>query len=136
MAGHRNWWYSFLISVALAGLWVAGSAFASPRAGRELGLSSAPSFAAPLAAGRAGRDLASTEETPTAVLVAHVTWQGIGQPSHYNLTESITLTLRLNSVGSHIDYAGMTTDASGFFTVSVDSLPVGTYTYRAKGFRN
>jgi hypothetical protein len=76
--------------------------------------------------------------TPTRepVLVAHISWEGIPQPSARNLTQTITLTLKLNPVGPYFEYTGMTTDASGYFTVPVDTLPVGTYSYRVKGPRN
>jgi hypothetical protein len=53
-----------------------------------------------------------TATSTPALLVGHVTWQG--RPE--------------------IDYPSQTTDASGFFTVSVTGLLGGTYAWRAKGF--
>jgi hypothetical protein len=44
----------------------------------------------------------------------------------------ISLTLRLQSGGPASEYTGMTTDASGFFTVPVGALPNGVYNWRVK----
>src|SRR5205823_3169419 len=68
----------------------------------------------------------------TAMLVGHVTWQG--RPPQPNALQAlaITLTLRLQSGGPASEYTGMTTDASGFFTVPVGSLPGGSYYWRVK----
>src|SRR4051812_40648068 len=70
--------------------------------------------------------------TPAALLVGHVTWQGpLPQPStHQQLP--LTLTLHLDT-NPDINYTGLTTDSSGFFTVTVTGLTNGTYTWRAKG---
>ena len=133
LTDQRSWRFLFLVSALLVGLWLAGSASAGPQAGRELGLASAPSFAAHLSA---GSSIASPADTPTAVLVAHMTWQGIAQPSSRNSTMTLTLTLRLVDGGPLITYPNLTTDASGFLTVPVESLPAGTYNYRAKGYKN
>jgi RHS repeat-associated protein len=43
----------------------------------------------------------------------------------------ITLTLKLGT--AEYNYTGLRTDASGFFTVSVDTVPNGTYNWRTKG---
>src|SRR5438874_2130645 len=120
MPGHRNWRCLLLISALLAGLWVVGSALAGPRAGGELGLSSASSLAVALPA---GGGLASPADTPTAVLVAHLTWQGIAQPSSRNTTMTLSLMLRLADGGPLITYSNLRTDVSGYLTVPVDSLP-------------
>src|SRR5207248_1351254 len=71
--------------------------------------------------------------TPPNLLVGHVTWQG--RPPQPNALEQlpVSLTLRLQSGGPDNEYTGMTTDASGFFTASVGSLPNGTYNWRVKG---
>jgi hypothetical protein len=74
--------------------------------------------------------------SPTAVLVVHVTWQGIPQPNSRNTTETITMTLRSTSGGPATDFAGFTTDASGFVTFPVGSLVAGSYNVRVKGPRN
>jgi hypothetical protein len=64
--------------------------------------------------------------------VGHVTWQG--PPAQPNALQAlpITLTLRLQSGGPDNEYTGLTTDASGFFTVPVSLVP-GTYNWRVKG---
>src|SRR5205807_8246528 len=71
--------------------------------------------------------------TPTAtpVLVGHVTWQGHTTGSSQALP--LTLTLRLQSGGPDNEYTSLTTDASGFFTVSVGSLSMGAYNWHTKG---
>src|SRR5439155_10687652 len=56
--------------------------------------------------------------TPSpSMLVGHVSWWRGIQP--------ISLTLTMG--GTQIDYLTQNTDASGFFTVSVDGLASGTY---------
>jgi CheY-like chemotaxis protein len=45
----------------------------------------------------------------------------------------ITLTLKLGA--SESNYTGLTTDASGYFTVPVSGLAPGSYNWRAKGPR-
>ena len=76
--------------------------------------------------------------TPTSTpsgnsrLVGHVTWQGRpAQPDPANVLP-VTLTLRLQTGGPTVDYASLTTDASGFFTVPLVGLPNGTYNWRVK----
>ena len=86
-----------------------------------------------LAAGTSNTVSAAPVDTPTAVLVGHVTWQGIFSGSTRNI-QPITLTLVMGS--TEINYPTQNTDISGFFTVSVDSLASGTYDYRAKGPKN
>jgi hypothetical protein len=63
------------------------------------------------------------------VLVGHVSWQGrtVGTNA-YRLP--ITLTLKLGS--TEVNYASQPTDASGYFSTSVGSLPNGTYNWRVK----
>jgi hypothetical protein len=70
--------------------------------------------------------------TPVPVLVGHVTWQGRAvQPSAGQI---MPLTLTLKSGVTEMNYpAYLTTDASGFFTVDVSTLPGGTYQWRVKG---
>lgn len=71
--------------------------------------------------------------TPTtqALLVGHVTWQG--RPAQPNTLQQLPITLTLRSATTEANYPAATTDASGFFTVSVGSLPNGVYNWRAKG---
>lgn len=68
-----------------------------------------------------------------AQLVGHVTWQG--RPTQPNVLQQlpITLTLRLQSGGPEYSYLNMTTDASGFFTPTLGTLPAGNYNWRVKG---
>jgi hypothetical protein len=73
---------------------------------------------------------ATPTDTPAAgTLIGHVTWQGIPQ----NNTRSVlplTLTLKLGT--TEVNYPQQTTDASGFFTVNVGSLPAGIYDWRVQ----
>ena len=66
-------------------------------------------------------------------LVGHVTWQGPPNQPDPRQSLPISLTLRLASGGPSNEYTGLTTDASGFFTVPLGSLPSGTYNWRVKG---
>jgi hypothetical protein len=67
---------------------------------------------------------------PPAVLSGHVTWQG--HPPQPNALQQVPITLTLKSGATEVDYAEQTTDASGYFTVSVGGMPAGTYTWRVK----
>ncbi len=69
--------------------------------------------------------------TPVSVLVGHVTWQG--RPTQPNALQALPITLTLKSGAGETNYAGLTTDASGFFTVPVGTLPNGGYNWRVKG---
>ncbi len=68
--------------------------------------------------------------TPAAMLVGHVMWQGRGaQPNAFQQLP-VTLTLKLGA--NEVNYPAQTTDASGYFTVGVGSMPTGIYTWRVK----
>jgi hypothetical protein len=69
--------------------------------------------------------------TPTAVLTGHVTWQG--PPAQPNTRQQLPVTLTLKLGTTEVNYSSQTTDASGYFTVGLGSLPSGTYNWRAKG---
>ncbi len=71
-------------------------------------------------------------DTPTAapVLVGHVTWQG--RPAQPNAAQQLPITLTLKQGSTEVNYPSQTTDASGYFTVSLSGLPNGTYNWRAK----
>jgi hypothetical protein len=69
--------------------------------------------------------------TPTPVLVGHVTWQG--RPAQPNNLQQLPITLTLKLGTTEVNYPAQATDASGFFTVGVGSLPSGTYDWRVKG---
>jgi hypothetical protein len=69
--------------------------------------------------------------TPTRVLVGHVTWQG--RPAQPNALQQLPITLTLKSGTTEVNYPSQTTDASGYFTVSLGSLSNGAYNWRAKG---
>lgn len=70
--------------------------------------------------------------TPLSLLIGHMTWQGRGtQPS---ASQVQPLTLTLSSGATRIDFPGyQATDASGFFTVNVGTVPQGSYNWRVKG---
>ena len=72
--------------------------------------------------------------TPTvpARLVGHVTWQGRPSQPHALNQLPITLTLKLGA-NPAVHYPNQTTDASGFFTVTVTGLPSGVYNWWVKG---
>ena len=74
----------------------------------------------------------TSTSTPAALLVGHVTWQGhAAQP---NTSQIQPLTLTLKSGVTQVDFPGyQVTDASGFFTISVGTLPQGIYNWRVKG---
>jgi hypothetical protein len=61
----------------------------------------------------------------------HVTWEG--RPAQPNALQALPLTLTLTLGGNSYDFTGLTTDANGNFSVAVDSVPNGTYTWRVKG---
>ena len=65
------------------------------------------------------------------MLVGHVTWQGMAdQPS---AQQQMPITLTLKSGPTQVNYPIQVTNASGFFTVTVASLPASSYTWRVKG---
>lgn len=69
---------------------------------------------------------------PTDALVGHVTWQG--RPAQPNPLQRLPVTLTLKSaLAGEINYTTRTSDASGFFTVSVGGLLPGVYNWRTKG---
>lgn len=70
--------------------------------------------------------------TPGAILVGHVTWQGIPQPDSRN--NGVTATLSLCVGGAPQNYS-LATDASGFFTVTT-GLADGSYNWRLKAVIN
>jgi hypothetical protein len=67
------------------------------------------------------------------LLAGHVTWQGPAAQPNARQQLPITLTLKLGT--TELNYANLTTDASGNVTVSVGTLGPGTYNWRAKGPR-
>ena len=136
ITGPRNVRYVFLLSALLAGLWLASSAFAVSLPGHALSgkiSQTPPNVTSPLSA---PGNSTGHADTPGALLVAHLTWQGIAQPNHRNTTETFNLMLRLDSGGPLVQYGNVATDASGYVTVPVDSLAAGTYNYQAKGLRS
>ena len=70
---------------------------------------------------------------PPAMLVGHVTWQG--RPAQPNALQQIPITLTLKSGTTEVDYPEQATDANGYFTVGVGSLPTGIYTWRVKDIK-
>ena len=73
----------------------------------------------------------SPSPTGTTALVGHVLWQG--PPAQPNPRQVLPGILSLCVGGSPINY-NVTTDASGFFTITT-SLANGTYNWRFKGSR-
>lgn len=72
--------------------------------------------------------------TPPAILVGHVSWQGITQPTGTpNARNVLPLTITLKLGTTEVNYARQNTDPSGFFTVPVHTLSNGTYQWRVKG---
>ena len=71
--------------------------------------------------------------TPWIRLVGHVTWQG--RPAQPNALNQLPITLTLQLSGNETHYPNLTTDTSGFFTVSVQTLPNGMYNWWVKGPR-
>ena len=63
-------------------------------------------------------------------LVGHVTWQGIPE-GDARAVQPVTLTLK--STSGEYNFTGLTTDASGFFTVPLGTTPSGSYNWRVKG---
>lgn len=77
-------------------------------------------------------NLPTSTPTSTPVIIGHVTWQGRPAQPHPLQQLPITMTLRPSGGGTAAEYTGLTSDASGFFTVSVGSLPNGSYNWRVK----
>src|SRR5262249_4891999 len=73
---------------------------------------------------------ATDTPTPQAILVGHVTWQG--RPSQPNPLQQVPITLTLKQGTTEVNYPAQATDAFGFFTVSVASMPGGLYNWRVK----
>jgi len=65
----------------------------------------------------------------TAYLVGHVVWQQIPQNDPRSM---LPITLTLKSGTTEINFPQQNTDSSGYFTVSVASLPNGTYNWRVQ----
>src|SRR5437660_5022841 len=65
-----------------------------------------------------------------SVLVSHAVCEG--PPPQPDPLQQLPITLTLTLITTTTTYAA-TTDASGFFTVPVDTLPVGTYSWWVKG---
>ena len=63
--------------------------------------------------------------------MGHVVWQGRGTQHSAGQIMPITLTLKMGNLETNYSY--QLTDPYGFFTVTVNGLPNGTYNWRAKG---
>jgi len=72
----------------------------------------------------------TSTNTPQPVLIGHVTFEG--RPAQPNPLDQLPITLTLKSESGEFNYTGMTTDASGFFTVTVSAVPNGDYSWRVK----
>jgi hypothetical protein len=73
---------------------------------------------------------AAPTNEPLATLTGHVTWQG--RPAQPNPLQQLPLTLILQMGGTRPAF-NLTTDAHGNFSVALDGLPHGTYTWWVKG---
>jgi hypothetical protein len=75
----------------------------------------------------------SPTSTPTSVprLVGHVNWQG--RPAQPNALQQLPVTLTLKSGATEVNYPSQSTDAYGFFTVTLSGLASGSYDWRVKG---
>ncbi len=69
--------------------------------------------------------------TITPIVVGHVIWQS--RPAQPDALQQLPVSLTLKSGVTEVNYPPQNTDASGFFTVSVGGLAVGTYNWRVKG---
>lgn len=78
-----------------------------------------------------GYEIAMLRRVVGTRLVGHVSWQG--RPAQPDPLQQLPITLTLKSGTTEVNYPSQGTDASGFFTVGVGSLPVGTYNWRVKG---
>jgi hypothetical protein len=70
------------------------------------------------------------------VLVGHAVWQGRPAQPHQLQQMPITVTLTLSGTQTSYSYPNIMTDANGFFTMTVGTLPTGTYTWWAKGVQH
>ncbi len=64
----------------------------------------------------------------TNMLIGHVTWQA--RPAQPNLLQQVPITLTLKLDATELNYPANMTDQYGFFTVTIGSLPSGTYSWR------
>ncbi len=70
----------------------------------------------------------TTTPTVPPILVGHVNWEA--RPAQPNALQQLPITLTLRSGTNEIDYPTQLTDQYGFFTVTLGSLPNGTYIWR------
>ena len=73
---------------------------------------------------------ATNTPTPLVVVRGHVLLQGRPAPPDPRWSVPVTLTLRLSPSGPTTEYTGLTTDNSGYFTITAPAP--GTYDYRVK----
>jgi hypothetical protein len=71
--------------------------------------------------------------SPNRQLRGHVIWQGRPAQPHFSQQLPVSLTLKLGAL--EVNYPPVTTDANGYFTVTVNSLAPGTYSWRSRGQR-
>src|SRR5204863_198166 len=71
--------------------------------------------------------------TPVINLTGHITWPGSTQPNSRQM-QPLTLTL-CSATGGPTSTYPVTTDASGYFLVTVTGLAPGNYNWREKGYR-
>src|SRR5205823_9063384 len=64
-----------------------------------------------------------------SVLVGHVNWEA--RPAQPDQLQALPITLTLKLGNTEVNYPTQLTDQYGFFTVTLGSLPGGTYSWRA-----
>jgi hypothetical protein len=68
---------------------------------------------------------------PLQVIAGHVTWQG--RPAQPSALQQLPITLTIKAGATEVNYPSTTTDASGVFTVPINGLATGPYSWRVKG---
>jgi hypothetical protein len=71
--------------------------------------------------------------TPATTLRGHVIWQS--RPGQPHVLQQLPITLTMWLGVQQYNYTGMTTDASGMFTVTMAGAAPGTYDWKVKGPR-
>lgn len=67
------------------------------------------------------------------MMVGHMIWQG--PPAQPSARQQLPFTVTLKLGSTELNYPNQTTDARGYFSISVASLVTGTYNWRIKGAR-
>ena len=65
------------------------------------------------------------------MITGKVGWQG--RPVQPNSLQQLPITLTLKLGTLEVNYPSQTTDSNGYFTITGNGLPPGTYSWRVKG---